>query len=247
MPKQGEIDYVANLAPEEVGHARDKPFSDGGCGRYLMDLGLVLTLLPPPPQRVLDLGVGSGWTSVLLARRGYDVVGVNLAPAMIELAQANRAREGLANLDFAAHDYESLPWRGEFDAALFYDALHHAEDERSALAAVHRALKPAGMCVTVEPGASHARDPGALAAVARFGVTEKSMPPARIIELGKAVGFRSFEVYERPAPCLLAREPDRAWWRGVRRCVRALLKDSWQAFGERGRSLAGSHVVVLHK
>jgi SAM-dependent methyltransferase len=246
MPKQGEIDYVSKLAAHEVAHAFAKPFSDPRCGQYLMDLGLVLSLLPPPPARLLDLGVGPGWTSILFARRGYDVVGVDVAPAMIELARANRARCGDdLRLDFAVADYESLDWQDKFDAVVFYDALHHAEDEAAALATVFRALRPGGVCITVEPGARHADDPGAHAARARFGVTEKSMPPAHIIAVAQRLGFRKFEVYERPTPHLLEVVPDAALWRMFRRALRALLKDSWRSFVQRRQSLAGSHVVVM--
>ena len=245
MPKQGEIDYVSKLATDEITHLLDKPISDAKCGQYLMDLGLVVSLLPPPPGRLLDLGIGPGWTSLLFARRGYDVLGMDVAPAMIEMARAKQA--GTNRLQLLVGDYESLAFHDEFDAAVFYDALHHAADEGQALQAAWRALKPGGMCITAEPGAEHGNDAGAHAAVARFGVTEKSMPPSRIIAAGRAAGFRSFEVYERPAPKLLAREPDRTVWRALRHALRCVLKDSWKALFARRQALAGSHIVVLRK
>jgi len=247
MPKQGEIDYVAKLAPAEVAHVLNKPFADARCGQYLMDVGLVLSLVPPPPAKLLDLGVGPGWTSLLFAQRGYEVVGVDLAPAMVELARVNQARAGVTNLTLLVADYESFTARPTFDIAVFYDALHHAEDEERALAAVWLALKAGGVCVTVEPGAEHGSDEGARAAVARFGVTEKSMPPQRIIDLGRRVGFTSFDVYERPTPTLLAREPERWRWKALRRAMGAMIKDPWRALRARRQALAGSHMVVLRK
>jgi len=42
MPKQGEIDYVSRLTPDELRFALDKPFSDAECGRYLMELGALM-------------------------------------------------------------------------------------------------------------------------------------------------------------------------------------------------------------
>jgi len=247
MPKQGEIDYVSKLAPAEVAHVLNKPFSDGKCGQYLMDLGLILSLVPPPPARLLDLGVGPGWTSLMFAQRGYEVVGQDIAPAMIELARENQVRAAVSQLTFIVSDYESLRFHSEFNAAVFYDALHHAEDEERALASAIRALRPGGVCVTAEPGAAHGDDAGARAAVARFDVTEKSMPPERIIAAGRRVGFTSFEVYERPAPKLLARSPDWPVWGALRQALRCVLKDSWKAFGARRQALASSHIVVLRK
>jgi len=196
MPKLGEINYVKAIGAAGARHAFDKPFSDDGCGRYLADLGLALRLIPAPPARVLDLGVGPGWTSVFLARRGYAVVGQDICPDMIELAGRNRDRYEAAGASFVVQDYEAMDYRNEFDAALFYDALHHAEDERTALAAVWAALKPGGVCVTIEPGEGHGA--ASAHAVESLGVTEKDMPPHHVIAVGREAGFKTFRVYPRP-------------------------------------------------
>lgn len=235
MPKPGEINFLKRIGDAGARHAFGKPFSDSDCGRYLGDLGLVLGLLPPPPARVLDLGVGPGWTSVFLARRGYRVVGQDICPDMIDLANHNRDRYEADAAEFVVQDYEGMPYRNEFDAALFYDALHHAEDERAALAGVYAALRPGGVCVTVEPGEGHAVASAGVSA--ELGVTEKDMPPHHVIALGREVGFQSFRVYARhPDPRLLAGFgaagplwfPIPARWRVavgfVRKAIRSLLK-----------------------
>jgi SAM-dependent methyltransferase len=195
MAKTGEIDYLKNLDAAGVRHAVDKPFSDPGCNRYLAEMGAILALLPPPPARLLDLGCGTGWTSVFFARAGYDVVGVDIAPDMIGHAEDNRARAGVDRLAFVVCDYEDLPFDAECDAVVFFDALHHAVDTRAAVAGAYRALRPGGVCVTSEPGEGHHLSPEAQQAVQRYNVTEKEMPPRHIIDLGRAVGFRAFRVY----------------------------------------------------
>ncbi len=202
MAKQGEIDYVAGIGEVGAEHARGKPFTAPDCGRLLSDLGGIFMVLPPAPARLLDLGCGSGWTSVFFARRGYQVTGQDIAPDMIALAERNRAESGVGNLDFLVSDYESLRFAGEFDAAVFYDALHHAEDPVQALAGAWRALKPGGVLVTIEPGVGHAEAEHSKAAVTAFGVTERDMPPRDIVRLGRAAGFRSARVY--PTPKMLA-------------------------------------------
>jgi SAM-dependent methyltransferase len=191
MGKQGEIEYLSRLGKPGRRHVLHKPFSDPHCGGYLMRMGSVMDLLPPPPARVLDLGCGAGWTSEFLGRRGHRVVGVDIAADLIAAAEARRQD----NVSFLVSDFESLPFRDEFDAALFFDALHHAVDEEAALAAAFRALKPGGLCVASEPGAGHSRSEDARTAVARFGVTEKDMPPGKVIRLGRRVGFRASHVY----------------------------------------------------
>ncbi|MCC6416695.1 MAG: class I SAM-dependent methyltransferase [Gemmataceae bacterium] len=195
MAKSGEIDYLRNLDEAGVLHAVHKPFSDPGRARYLAEVAAVFALLPPPPARLLDLGCGTGWTSVFFARAGYDVLGVDIAPDMVVHARANGSRAGLDRLHFLVCDYEDLPFDGEFDGAVFYDALHHAVDEAAALRGAYQALRPGGVCVTSEPGEGHHQSPEARAAVARYNVTEKEMPPRRILELGRAAGFRHGRVY----------------------------------------------------
>ena len=75
--------------------------------------------------------------------------------------------------------------------------MHHAVDEVKAIQSAFDALKPGGMLITVEPGKGHANSKSSLAARANYGVTEKDMPPSLIITVGKQVGFRNYEVYER--------------------------------------------------
>lgn len=199
MPKHGEKSYPELIGADGRQHALDKPFSDELCSRYLMDLGAIMALLPPPPARLLDLGAGTAWTSVFFAKRGYDVVAQDIAQDMIDLAAANRDRASVSNLELIVSDYESLAYSEEFDCATFYDSLHHAEDEVAAIASVYRALKPGGACVTLEPGEGHAKAPASLEAVEKFGVTERDMPPHLIVAAGRQAAFREFETFPRPA------------------------------------------------
>ncbi len=189
-PKAGEKAYYRRLGADGVAHARGKPFSDAECGKYLVDMGALLSMLEPAPRRVLDLGCGTGWTSLFMARAGYAVTGVDLAEDAVAVARELAREEGVTTVSFVAADYESFTAEGEYDYVLFYDALHHAEDERAALATAYRALKPGGVVFAFEPGAGHHRSAGAQKAVATYGVHEKDMPPRKVWKLGRALGFR---------------------------------------------------------
>jgi 2-polyprenyl-3-methyl-5-hydroxy-6-metoxy-1,4-benzoquinol methylase len=154
-------------------------------------------LLPAaaPGKKLLDVGCGTGHWSAYFARRGFDVTGVDIAPDMIEVARTLARNEGLDNASFEARDYERpLDGLCDFDAALFFDALHHAEDHSAAIAAAFGALKPGGVCVVSEPGVGHATSPDAVRAREQFGVTERDMPPALIVAAGRRAGFRTFRV-----------------------------------------------------
>src|SRR5262245_19051495 len=105
MSKEAEINYPLAIGPALVEGVARKPFAGPDCPEYLCRIAAVLALLPDPPARVLDLGCGTGWTSAFLARRGYDVLGVDIAPEMIRLARRLRRRERLANVRFQAGDF----------------------------------------------------------------------------------------------------------------------------------------------
>jgi SAM-dependent methyltransferase len=195
MAKQGEVDYLRQIGEEGVEHAVNKPFSDRYCAGNLMQIGALMALLPPPPARLLDVGCGTGWTSVFFARHGYEVVGVDISPDMIFHANRIKEKDKIANLEFAVADYEALSFSNAFDCAVFYDSLHHAVDEVEAVRMVHRALRPGGVCLTSEPGKGHAANEAVAAATKRYNVTEKDMPPKRIRQIGAQVGFRAFQVF----------------------------------------------------
>ena len=199
MAKQGEIEYLQNLSRENgiesIEHAVNKPFSDPDCAKYLAELSAILQLLPPPPARLLDAGCGTGWTSCFFAKRGYQVVGVDIATDMIELARDLAKRERLENVVFEVHDYEFMPFHNEFDCAVFFDSLHHSVDEKLAIKAIFNALKSGGKCITDEPGVGHGMSEVSLNAVEKYGVTERDMPPFLIIGAGKIAGFKKFMIY----------------------------------------------------
>jgi SAM-dependent methyltransferase len=195
MTKQGEIEYLKNIGEEGIWHAVNKPFSDGFCHGYLFQIGAVMALLPPTPAKLLDIGCGTGWTSIFFAKRGYEVTGIDISPDMIYHANLQKGKEKIDRSRFLVHDFESADFNDEFDCAVFFDSLHHAMNEEAAIYMAYRALKYEGICIASEPGQGHAKSPIAIEQVNKYNVTEKDMPPGKIIALGRKAGFRKFEVY----------------------------------------------------
>jgi SAM-dependent methyltransferase len=196
LSKQAEQNYLALTGEGGKAHSLGKPFSDALCGSNLASIGTIMTLLPDPPARILDMGCGAGWTSVFFAKRGYEVVGQDISQDMIDLANQNKTGQNVdARLSFVCRDYEETTAEEEFDAVVFLDCLHHSDDERAALASAYRALKPGGVVITHEPGEGHSAAPGSIEAMEVYGVVERDMPPHLIIRHGMDIGFKTSRIY----------------------------------------------------
>lgn len=200
MAKSDEINYITKVAEIESvsvtsfkGYLFNKPYSDARCGEYLMDIAQIMRLLPQPPARLLDVGVGSGWTSELFARRGYDVLGLDISPDMIEIAGERVA----PNLAFEVCDYESGTVPKGFDVAIIYDALHHADDTAAVIRNIHDALVEGGMLITIEPGAGHSTTADSIEVMRKYGTTEKDMPASLQRSLMNEAGFGKVRQYLR--------------------------------------------------
>ena len=108
-------------------------------GEGVMDL-----LTAAPGSRVIDLGCGNGALTRKLAQRGYDVLGIDASPQMIELARADAPE-----LAFEQGDAVRFSLSRPADA-IFSNAVFHwiGAGEQDALAAnLARNLAPGGELV----------------------------------------------------------------------------------------------------
>jgi SAM-dependent methyltransferase len=100
---------------------------------------------------VLELGCGSGRVAIALAARGFRVTGLDLAPAMLRLANANRKRQPsthAARVRFASGDMTGVDLERRFDAVVvpFYGFNHlsGAPQRQQTLEVIARHLGPRG-------------------------------------------------------------------------------------------------------
>jgi len=100
---------------------------------------------------LLDVGTGTGRMLELFAPRVEHAVGVDLSREMLAVARVNLERAGLRNCSLRQGDMYQLPLAGEsFDAAVFHQVLHYAEDPRRALREAARVLKPGARLAIVD-------------------------------------------------------------------------------------------------
>ena len=109
---------------------------------------LVERLALRPDARVLELGAGSGFFSVTLARQiplGHLEV-VDLQPRMLIKARRKLERARLQNVHLTQADAGSLPFpEGSFDVAVLVTVLGEIPDPGQCLRSVWRVLRPGGV------------------------------------------------------------------------------------------------------
>lgn len=102
-----------------------------------------------PGDRILDVGCGPGfYTRELLDRVGPEgaLVGVDQSPQMLAVARRRCAEHD--NVSFEEGDATSLPVESESaDRALCVQVLEYVQDVQTALAQMHRAVRPGGRVV----------------------------------------------------------------------------------------------------
>ena len=105
-----------------------------------------------PPGPVADLGCGPGAHALALARRGYDVVGVDGSPRMVEAARTRAEHDGI-DATFAVHDV-SVPLPFEDDSlggVLASLVLQHLSEPAAFLAEIRRCVRPGGHLLVTAP------------------------------------------------------------------------------------------------
>lgn len=99
-------------------------------------------------KKVLDLGCGTGRHLVYLAKKGFEVYGIDIAEEGIKQAKQWLKSEKLnANLKIGSI-YKRLPYEdGFFDAVISTYTIHHQKIEniRKTIREIERILKPGGL------------------------------------------------------------------------------------------------------
>jgi SAM-dependent methyltransferase len=105
-----------------------------------------------PPGPVADLGCGPGAHGLALAQRGYDVVGVDGSPRMVEVARTRAARD-TDDATFDMHDV-SAPLRfadASLGGVLAIVVLQHLPHPAAFIAEIRRCRRPGGHLLITAP------------------------------------------------------------------------------------------------
>src|SRR3954451_24297202 len=162
-------------------------------GRTSSELQRVLSRNTIRPCRALELGCGTGTNSVWLAKQGFEVTGIDVAPLAVDQAE-RRAQAAEVRVHFAVADVLQLPHlNGSF--AFFFDrGCYHAVRRNAPqqyAPAVAQQLASGARGLILAGNAREPHDPGPPV------VTEEQLRD----ELGLAfqiLGLREFRFDEAP-------------------------------------------------
>jgi 2-polyprenyl-6-hydroxyphenyl methylase/3-demethylubiquinone-9 3-methyltransferase len=109
-------------------------------------LGWIESLAPMPGQKVVDIGCGGGILADAMARRGAEVLGVDLAEKSLKVAQLHALEAGTPGVQYRNISAEALAAEqpGAFDVVTCMEMLEHVPDPASIVRACATLVKPGG-------------------------------------------------------------------------------------------------------
>jgi ubiquinone/menaquinone biosynthesis C-methylase UbiE len=100
----------------------------------------------------LEIGCGTGTTALRLAPSVSRLIATDVSNEMIAIARERATAQTCQNVEFSVATAEHAPGPdGAYDAVLAFNLLHLIADRPSALARVHRLLKPGCLFISKTP------------------------------------------------------------------------------------------------
>ncbi len=133
---------------ENFSIVRHNDLKDEISGRWLTEMALYLK--KPGPLDILDVGTGTGYFAILLAKEGHRVTGIDMTPSMIEEAKRTAAEEK-ADVRFLVGDAQDTGLPGEsFDAIVTRNLTWTLPDPEQAYREWQRLLKQDGVLLNFD-------------------------------------------------------------------------------------------------
>ncbi len=172
---------VAGIPPEAL-------LASLGCGNPTALAAL------SPGERVLDLGSGGGIDVLLSARRvgpTGKAWGLDMTDEMLALAEANKVRSGLTNVEFLRGEIEHIPLPdGTVDVIISNCVINLSADKGQVLHEAYRVLAPGGRFAVSDVVLRGELPPEVRRSIALFtGCVSGALSESEFVTLLEAAGF----------------------------------------------------------
>lgn len=157
-----------------------------------------------PGDTVLDLGSGGGIDCFLAARQvgpSGHVIGLDMTPAMLRLANENKAKIGARNVEFRQGEMEEMPVKdASIDVIISNCVINLSPDKDAVFAEAFRVLKPGGR-LAVSDIVTHGNPPDRLkrSIEAWVGCVAGALDEEVYLQKMRDAGFADVRVIARSA------------------------------------------------
>lgn len=176
-----------------------------------------------PGDRVLDIGTGTGSAAAAARGEGREVIGVDAAPGMLEIARREVPGVRFEEMDFAAMGFDDA----SMDVVIAAHSLLFARDQAAVLAEWRRVTRPGGRLSLSVPGPRELTPTAIYGEIyERWGISTSADYPtqASMVALAASAGWTDVETDADPSTAILL--PDAAAFR------------LWREIGSRGAGSA---------
>ncbi len=129
---------------------REASLTDEAMARFMSIRDLVSNVLDQQGRSgesldIADIGCAAGTQSMIWAKDGHRVQGIDINETLVEIATERAKEEGLA-IEYLLGTAENLPWAdSSFDVCLVPELLEHVPNWSDCLSELARILKPGGV------------------------------------------------------------------------------------------------------
>jgi SAM-dependent methyltransferase len=144
--------------PDHMQHRFDDPkrysksFDDPARDSWQMPVRVIETLAPAPNASIADIGAGTGYFTVRLAKAvtSGTVYAVDIEPAMLEHIRTRAASEHLANIVTVQAGATSAKLPKPVDLVIIVDTYHHLPNRAAYFRELAQSLAPGGRVAIID-------------------------------------------------------------------------------------------------
>ena len=145
------FDFESNTVPFDINNIYPYTSKNASIiGEHFAAISLILKNMPVnPPARVLDVGVGWGHTSLMLAQSGFHVTALDINKNFLTLIEQRAIDLHVENnLETACLRFDNiLSLKQTYDCILFFESFHHCLQHQKLLEDCYSLLNPNGVII----------------------------------------------------------------------------------------------------